>query len=56
MPTVFSVAPNGEIEISSVGWVKAEIAAIHQRLADVIPVRAVPLFSAEEQVSEWRPG
>src|SRR5579864_2548415 len=34
VPTVFLVAPGGEIEVSSVGWSKQDVEAITQRLAD----------------------
>src|SRR6202021_4230072 len=34
VPTIFWIAQDGEIEVSSVGWVKADFAAINGKIAD----------------------
>ena len=56
VPTLFYIAPGGEIEISSVGWVKAEVAAINARIAEALKGGAATIFKPGEQVADWRPG
>ena len=34
VPTIFWIAQDGEIEVSSVGWVKADFEEINRRMAD----------------------
>ena len=34
VPTVFYIAPSGEIEVSSVSWSKADVEAVNRRLAE----------------------
>ncbi|MFZ0707035.1 MAG: TlpA disulfide reductase family protein [Candidatus Korobacteraceae bacterium] len=56
VPTVFWIAPSGEIEVSSVGWSKVDVEAIHQRLADYRHQKPAPLWRAGEDVQEFRAG
>lgn len=56
VPTAFYIAADGEIEISSVGWVKAEIGAINTKLADAVKTPQATVFRAGEEVAEWRAG
>ena len=54
VPTVFDVSPDGTIAASVVSWSKAEIEAIYRHRAAA--ARQEPLFGADEQVAEFRPG
>ena len=56
VPTVFCIAGDGEIEVSSVGWVRAEISEINAKLAAVVRAGMATLFTPVEDVPEWRPG
>lgn len=56
VPTVFYVAPDGEIEISSVGWVRAEIADVNAKLAEAVRAKQAQVFRPDEEVAEWRAG
>lgn len=56
VPTVFLVAPSGEIEVSSVGWSKRDVEAINQRLADYRNQTHAPIWRAGENVQEFRGG
>jgi peroxiredoxin len=56
VPTVFLLAPDGEIELSSVGWSRSELEQIHRQLADAAGKQAGQLFRPGEQVAEFRPG
>jgi len=56
VPTVFWIDQGGEIEISSVGWVKQEIEEINQRAAAAGKCRPHPIFQPGEQVADFRAG
>ncbi len=56
VPTVFLIAPSGEIEVSSVGWAKRDVEAIVQRLADYRRQQPAPIWRAGESVQEFRGG
>jgi peroxiredoxin len=56
VPTVFWIAPDGEIEISSVGWIRKEIEEINQRVAEAEAGKAQPVFRPGEQVADFRAG
>jgi len=56
VPTVFWIAQDGEIEISSVGWVRKEIEEINHRVAETGGDGAKPVFLAGEQVADFRAG
>jgi peroxiredoxin len=56
VPTIFWIAPDGEIEISSVGWVRKEIEEINQKAAQAAHNGAKPVFRADEQVADFRAG
>ena len=55
VPTVFDVATDGRIIASIVGWSKTDIEAIYARYAKGVP-HGAPLFAANEEVAEFRPG
>jgi peroxiredoxin len=56
VPSVFFIAPDGEIELSSVGWVKKDIEQLNRKLADVGKSAAKPLFKPGEDVRDFRAG
>jgi peroxiredoxin len=56
VPTIFWVAPNGDIEISSVGWVRKEMEEFNQRAAQALSEATKPLFLPEEHLADFRAG
>jgi peroxiredoxin len=56
VPTVFWIAQDGEIEVSSVGWLKAEFAEINRKMADSGKIAAVTVFKPGEDVRDFRAG
>jgi peroxiredoxin len=55
VPTIFWIEQDGKIEISSVGWSRKDVEAIHRRMAESLGV-PVPLFKSGEDVAEFRAG
>jgi peroxiredoxin len=56
VPTLFWIAQDGEIELSSVGWVRADVDEINRRTAEIIGQTVSPLFHAQEHVVDFRAG
>jgi peroxiredoxin len=56
VPTVFWIAQDGEIEVSSVGWVKAEFEEINRKMAETGKSAPVAVFKAGEDVRDFRAG
>jgi cytochrome c biogenesis protein CcmG/thiol:disulfide interchange protein DsbE len=56
VPTWFFIAPDGEIKISSVGWVRADMEDLNHRLADNNKIAVTQLFLPKEDVRDYRPG
>jgi peroxiredoxin len=56
VPTIFLVAPGGKIEVSSVGWNRADLEDINRRLAEEISRPAAPLFDRGETIIDAKPG
>jgi peroxiredoxin len=56
VPSIFWIAPGGEIEISSVGWIRAEIEELNRRAAQAPVDGPVPLFHRGEQIADFRAG
>lgn len=56
VPTWFLIGQDGEIEISSVGWVKKDFEALNRKLAEAQETSLLPLFRPGEDVSDYRPG
>lgn len=52
VPTLFAIAQDGTIEMSSVGWAKDDVEAVLQRY-DSAPV---PLFQTDETIASFRAG
>jgi peroxiredoxin len=56
VPTWFLIGPDGQIEISSVGWVKQEVEALNRKLAEAQQTLPRPLFQPGEDVQDFRAG
>ena len=56
VPTLFWVAQDGEIEISSVGWVKADFDQINRKMAEAGKASPVVVFKPGEDVRDFRAG
>jgi len=56
VPTIFYVAPGGEIEVSSVGWSKSDVETINQKLAEHRQQPPAPLWRKGEDIEDFRAG
>jgi len=56
VPTAFLIAPNGEIEVSSVGWSKRDAEEINRRLARYTNHEPKPIWRPGESIEEFRAG
>jgi peroxiredoxin len=56
VPTLFWIAPAGEIEISSVGWVKVDFEEIGRKMALSRNIPFVSAFKVGENVRDFRAG
>ena len=56
VPTLFYIAPDGEIEISSVSWSKADVEAINQKLAALRHQPPALLWHKGDDVRDFRAG
>ena len=56
VPTLFYIAPDGEIEVSSVGWLKAEVDEVNAKLAALRQEKASVLWRKGEEVPAFRAG
>ncbi len=56
VPTTFWIAPDREIEISSVGWVRKDIEDLNRRMAEAVGGRPAALFQPGEEVADFRAG
>ena len=56
VPTLFLIAQDGQIEISSVGWVKQDVEEINRKLAAVQQNSPVAIFNPGEDVRDFRAG
>jgi peroxiredoxin len=56
VPSLFFIGEKGQIEVSSVGWVKQEIEDINRKLAAAQHTLAVPIFKPGEDVRDFRAG
>jgi peroxiredoxin len=56
VPTVFWIAQDGEIELSSVGWAKADFEEIGRKMAGARNIPAAAVFKPGEDVREFRAG
>jgi peroxiredoxin len=56
VPTILYVAPDGEIEISAVGWSKADVEAINRKLAEQRKQTPASLWRKGEDIQDFRAG
>jgi len=56
VPSVFWVAQDGEIEVSSVGWIKADFEEINRRMAEAGKTAPALVFKPGEDVRDFRAG
>jgi len=56
VPTVFWITQNGEIEVSSVGWVKSEFEEISHKMAESANTAPAVVFNPGEDVRDFRAG
>jgi thiol-disulfide isomerase/thioredoxin len=56
VPTIFYIAPSGEIEVSCVGWSKAEVEVINRKLAEYRNQPPVQLWHKGEDIQDFRAG
>ena len=56
VPTLFLIGQDGEIEITSVGWVKQEVEDMNRKLAAAQQTPPLPIFQPGEDVRDFRAG
>jgi len=56
VPTLFYIAPSGEIKVSSVSWSKAELDEVNARLSTRHQQAAPIIWKAGEDIPAFRPG
>ena len=56
VPTLFWIAPDGEIEVSTVGWLKTDYESINSKMAEAGKISATTLFKPGESVPDFRAG
>jgi peroxiredoxin len=56
VPTSFWISEDGQIEISSVGWAKADFEQMARKAAEANNAKFAPLFQPAEQVADFRAG
>ena len=53
VPTIFLISPDGKIEITSVGWLRADFDDLSKRLAAAAGVHPAKIFQHKEEVVEY---
>ena len=56
VPTIFWINPDGEIEVSSVGWNKTDMERINRLMADQLNAPPHKIFNPGEDVRDFRAG
>jgi len=56
VPTVFLIAPDGKVQVSSVGFCKADIEKIAKELGDYFKKKPASVFLPSEIVPDYKPG
>ncbi|HEV2397682.1 MAG TPA: TlpA disulfide reductase family protein [Candidatus Sulfotelmatobacter sp.] len=56
VPTIFWIAQDGEIEVSSVGWIKSDFEQINRKVAEIGKMPVAALFRLGEDVRDFRAG
>ena len=56
VPTAFWIGQDGQIEISSVGWSRADVEQMAQKAAEANGAALRPIFQSSEQIADFRAG
>jgi peroxiredoxin len=56
VPTLFWIAQDGQIEVSSVGWIKADFEEVGRKMAQARNIPAATVFKPGEDVRDFRAG
>jgi len=56
VPSIFWIAQDGEIEVSSVGWVKADFDQINRKMAETGKAAPAVIFKPGDDVRDFRAG
>lgn len=56
VPSIFWIAQDGEVEVSSVGWIKADFEQINRKMADTGKAAPAVMFKPGEDVRDFRAG
>ncbi len=56
VPTFFLIAPDGKVQVASIGFGRPEIEAIADSLADRRNITRTPLFRKDESIPDHKPG
>jgi peroxiredoxin len=56
VPTIFLIAPDGKIEVSSAGFSRSDLETISAALAKHLGQPALALFRPDESVPDFKPG
>ena len=56
VPTIFLIAQDGEIEVSSVGWVKSDFERINRAMAEQSKAIPAAVFRPGEDIRDFRAG
>jgi peroxiredoxin len=56
VPTILWIAQDGEVEVSSVGWVKADFEQINRKMAEAGKGAPAAVFKPGEDVRDFRAG
>ena len=56
VPTLFYIAPDREVQVSSVGWSKGDIDDVNRRLAELHNEKAPTLWRKGEDIQDFRAG
>jgi hypothetical protein len=56
VPTLFLISPDGKIQVTSVGFAKADLESIAAEAARATGTPAKPLFKPAEVIPEYKPG
>ena len=56
VPSIFWIAQDGEIEVSSVGWVKADFDQINRKMAQIGKAAPAVIFKPGDDVRDFRAG
>jgi hypothetical protein len=56
VPSAFWIGQDGQIEISSVGWSRADVEQMAQKAAEANGAALRPIFQSSEQIADFRAG